>query len=1153
MRRISLLTTALLSLAGVAHAQFSGGGGGGTSGLPTSTTVAGLSLSTNPTAAALAGALPAASTSTPGLVKADGTTTTVTNGVISVPSSAFDAPGAAAAIGAHTVAGVAISSNPTAAALAPSVAAAIPTVSTSGPGLAPAVPSGSNLVLGASGWQTATGGGNVSTDTAGTISAQTATAPTAQTPRSLAARAADTFNCRDYGCDPTGGNTAIGTTYGTSVAALAAYTAPNGSHPFAQATNQLFGLTFPMTTSAAQSAAGTGLTFVDGIGGNIWGYSANVALWTDPQNRYMLPSPGMLVTSSNGCIPAGDTIAAGSSGSIPGMTTAPYTAGSFPDTWGISSVPVRQDDLYPAMPLSAWASGTFYSTGSYVTSSNNVYQAMNSATAGGTAPTGTGQPGDGGVGWQYIAASNTWPAAGYAAETDWAPNTAYAVNARVQNAAGHWVATVAGTSAAGRTVTTPVLPNGFTYGGPTYASSYGGVFQGTASGFVGSTVTDGGVTWKLVAAAEYRMLPTGVINLATATTSACPTGTVFTFTLAPAQLEALDTSYLGIQAAVMNAWAYVQAGNNGPNGARVELPQGMYRVNHQILNPFYIISTNVGAWNLDFYGAGHDTTMIQLTANYNGSASVTQDLGADSAVLLESNSGNQHYSSTKYHDFSIRSDYNNALIAQNGLSPQFTNGLSCGSQCHVDSVDVSQMHGGIRISEDHQSFFNIGLSNNGCGILYSDYGRAMGNQMFELGGIGGGSVAGICIPTTNQMDSSNINAGIHSGFGPYQAYSLPNLPSVTNGSGTMISGSTLIDPWCEAAGEECVHTSLAFNGNRVIGGGTPNAGSYGCTQGGQFQLPTGLGGCVPAQAVFQVGSFTGNTLMGTDLGASFQRVSRALINTAGSCDGNQFINDPQMIVGVAGGNVVPTQNVPALRCGTTGGYGLESRWDYPGASGDFHVANLAFGTQGTNQGAAAGVGTFRGEPMVADVNGGDFVDASYDGAATYGFAAASCAADGQTRCPIQTAGVINNVPNLSGAQINPGQPVFASNIGVSFGVWSGITGGVTTSGMDGSNIGACGAGGRCTIRIGGGGSPGADMGLTGGAAISHSLATFSTVASGASSALPQEIALGQCIRIINNGANALTLTAPTGWTTATTSVPAAGSVIVSRNGLASYN
>lgn len=138
------------------------------------------------------------------------------------------------------------------------------------------------------------------------VSTSTSTATGSSTARTQAKRNADIFNVRDYGALGTNTGTAIGTTFGASLSALAAFTTTAGATPFSWATNPLFGLIFSMTTSAAQGGTSTAfpLPFKETITN---GWTATVALWQDPANGNYQILPGMAVTGS--CIAANTTVA----------------------------------------------------------------------------------------------------------------------------------------------------------------------------------------------------------------------------------------------------------------------------------------------------------------------------------------------------------------------------------------------------------------------------------------------------------------------------------------------------------------------------------------------------------------------------------------------------------------------------------------------------------------------------------------------------------------------------------------------------------------------------------------------------------------------------------------------------------------------------
>ena len=157
------------------------------------------------------------------------------------------------------------------------------------------------------------------------------------TARTLAARAADIYNVRDFGALGTNLPVTLEAAFpATATDSLSDFAAQsvNGSTPYAWMTNPAFGLTFKMQTSAAQSAAGSSLTFLESLSGiNNW--TATVATWQDPQNGNFLVQNGMLV--SGPCFAAGTTVtavnrSAGAAGYGTVTTSAPSTTACPPGT-----------------------------------------------------------------------------------------------------------------------------------------------------------------------------------------------------------------------------------------------------------------------------------------------------------------------------------------------------------------------------------------------------------------------------------------------------------------------------------------------------------------------------------------------------------------------------------------------------------------------------------------------------------------------------------------------------------------------------------------------------------------------------------------------------------------------------------------------------
>lgn len=124
--------------------------------------------------------------------------------------------------------------------------------------------------------------------------------------RSLAARGTDVFNPKDFGAIGDGSSHPIGTTYGASLSAIAAFVTQAGATPFSWVTNAAYGLTFSMNTTAAQGSPGTALTFQTTVSG-INGWSATIASFNGlPATGQNILIDGMNVTGS--CVAANTTV-----------------------------------------------------------------------------------------------------------------------------------------------------------------------------------------------------------------------------------------------------------------------------------------------------------------------------------------------------------------------------------------------------------------------------------------------------------------------------------------------------------------------------------------------------------------------------------------------------------------------------------------------------------------------------------------------------------------------------------------------------------------------------------------------------------------------------------------------------------------------------
>ena len=887
-----------------------------------------------------------------------------------------------------TIAGLAVSSSPTAS----QVAAALPSFSASTPGVVPAPGAAPNQVLGQGGWTTMTGGGNVSTDAAGTITAQLVHAATGAVNRSLGAAASDVLNVRDYGAAGTGTATAIGTTYGATLAALASYAAPGGATPFSWATNPKFGLTFTMTTSAAQSAVGTTLTFAETLSSTQGlPFQATVAAWQDPSNGNFLLQPGMLV--SGACIQNGTTVAG----------------------WPTTSV--RQGELLPS-------------------------------------------------------------------GTDWAASHAYAVNAIAAANGNFYQATTAGTSAAS--------------GGPT----------GT-----GAAITDGSVVWKYLKPSETTLLPSGALTLSTATSTPCAAGTAITFTIAPSQLQALTTDWLGIQAAVAQAWLQ-------STGGSIHIPAGSYQVNHSLMNAGGMTDTVHQAYNVELYGDGYALTQINYTA----------DLGQDMCALAESNrglsTGQEVSSASAYRDFRLNGPGSATLVL--GVSPAKMDGICLGAGARLYRIEANGFRAGVTLVKDHQELHGVLSSKNGYGVLMAPYSDTMSDQLIEDGSLTGNAVASLGVTSSNQMDSVTMK-NVHTGAGPYGFYALPSPPNVSATSAAMLSNSTLMNVWTEQVGNGWLYgsgTNANVTGNTFINTGGLSVGVS------AMKISNGQGGTVPAPALIYVPSFVSNTMISTAQWP-YSAVTDAVIETTNAaigCVSNLWINDS----GIA---TASSTSVAPLLCHGQSFY--NNQFQSGLGSGVFRPAS---GSVSTAQ-------------PVADV--GKSAMPYQDGKPFLGIAAEP-AVSGEMFAVYTSSPNLYNIPLANTAQsITVGQPVFATNSPA-----LGISGGMDQTGAIGTAASACGNGGTvCTISLGSlanSGASGAATGLTAAGttqatayAISSSSSQFTTVPAGSGAILGQ-VPVGGSVTIYNDGANALSVYPPSGAAFANqaanspSSVPAGASAIYRR-------
>ena len=772
-------------------------------------------------------------------------------------------PGSGGSVSANSVAGLPVAQNPSAAALAAAL------------GLGSASQQQANA-FDPAGAASAVAAAAVAKDAAGTISGQLVQASGASVSRSLATRASDQWSARDYGAVGSGTAAAIGTTYGSTLAALAAWSpAVGAAHPFAWAINPAFGLTFTVTTSAAQTIAGA-LPCIENLNFQpTLPYAMTVACWQDPAHANYLLRPGLTVT--------GPTSGTGS-----GCITGTVTVASLPST------PERAGELLPG-------------------------------------------------------------------STDWAANTTYAVNAVVYSPAGGGFYKVATAGTSGSTG-----PNG-----------------------TGTNIADGTVQWSFLKAGETVMLPSGMIALSGNTSATlCPAGTRVTFTIAPAQLQALTTDWLGIQSAMAQAWQQVQ-------GAVAYIPAGHYMLNHPLLNAASETDVFALTGNIVLRGDSFATTSLSFIS----------DAGQDECAISEATMGRGAISSSNYQDFYLRGP---ATAITKGISPAAMDGLCVGATAVVSRVLAQGFHAGLKLIDDHQTIVDSSFGNNGYGIEMGDGSDTMGNQVIRGGSLDANTVACVMMEPSASLDSADIHA-TPCGFSPYGFYCKPwssaLTPNVATAAGELVGNTTFHDVQVEAIGVAYAYCPLSngnFSNNTIIGGGQVGM------QAGE-SISNGQGGVVPSPALYDLNRWDGNQLEGTYTSV-YGFVAGPVVQAVTSCSNNLIDGDQPFAVGGAAG--VPSAAHPPFSCGS-------------------HAFNDTFRSpigDGTYRMAGNGAPWSASEPIEDYTNG--YAGGYGDGAPLLGMAAAGCNPDNTSACLVWTQSPsISGVPVLGNQWITAGSPVFATNLG----------------------------------------------------------------------------------------------------------------------------
>ena len=424
--------------------------------------------------------------------------------------------------------------------------------------------------------------------------------------------------------------------------------------------------------------------------------------------------------------------------------------------------------------------------------------------------------------------------------------------------------------ASGMSVSGCGLPNGTTIQIPTG----GGVSIGRTPGVTASGSGSSAV-------AGY-----GQIILTAAPSAACTTP--LTFTIAPAQLQALTLDWLGIQTAMAQAWL-------GNFGGHVHIPGGQYWINHSLVNAASMTDINQNTTRgLDIGGDGEANTRI----------STLVDLGTDACVFTNATRGynystNTHFvSDTYYHNFRLDGPGGWTLVR--GQAPNNLDGICITAADKISDVTVSGMHAGVNTLNDHWMIHKLTATNNGYGIYFAPFTSTMGNDVLSDVSDGGNTIASIAVSTSNQIDSA-IMRNLSVGFNPYGFYREARTANITSQMTGFITQSELDYVFVEAIGQSYIYGEYAscygsgfgcdVGGNTFVGGDPVVAGDPG------WAILDQTGKPVPAKALVYVSSFNNNVLLNTKWGFAYGSVTDGLIETVYEVQGNDFIDDNSLIFG----------------------------------------------------------------------------------------------------------------------------------------------------------------------------------------------------------------------------------------------------------------
>lgn len=677
-----------------------------------------------------------------------------------------------------------------------------------------------------------TGGTISGADVSGAVSTTTG----GTTTRTLATRAADVFNPRDYGAIGDGTSHPAGSALGIStLSALAGYAAPNGTHPYAWVSSYPHGTLFNLPVSQASTVGATTLNF--GVTKTVnlvlpltaaTASGNNVLTFASLYSNY----PGVPVSASNGCIPSATTV--NSTFNTQLIMTANSTCGmpiGTLITFAMPSVPTPiSTQPLPSQSTATLVGGTTMevvanlSPGLATLPANSLMLGAN-IPAGTTACSSILNPG-GALGTITLCSAIS------VAVTAFNPVALYAGwSLYMTDVAGIYQGmTVAGLTGVSGTVwvehvnpSTNEVRLSKPVGGQSGVSL---TFSWPKTLAAGTQVSGPGVPGGTTVVSNTS----GVVTLSAAMTAATASatsnsattpvarGTPITF-FAPftdSQATALQMDALGLIAAE-------QAGEAAGGGA-VVTPGGHYLIDQTVIFPVF----GLGATRtpiVSLAGAGERQTFFDALS----------DRGRDNYILscgdptaapengrgIYGGSGAGAYCDGHWRDFHVETLAYSGVTA--GVRPTIAGvpvamgGLRSGPRREMDNLYVEGFNVGIEGQSDHTRLNLVTSIGNFMGYrLGPAMTQLFGDNNFDHVFFYGNTWAGISIDPNSYWNGVMVKPYL--GFNPYAIWCEPGAPTV----GVCIQGSRIIEPNWESQGCAMVKDGnispgvLAFSASRIL-------------------------------------------------------------------------------------------------------------------------------------------------------------------------------------------------------------------------------------------------------------------------------------------------------------------------------------------------